>query len=254
MARVGFETDEAQLVLITRTRQLSKQRELVMELRHRLPFVQSIMQNVNLSKTSLIFGDETIKLWGKETIDERLGLLQFSLSPRAFFQLNPEQTVKLYDAVQQAAKLTGKEIVVDAYCGVGTIGLWLASQAKEVHGMDSIKEAIEDARRNAERSDISNATFHVGEAEKLLPEWVKKGLKPDVIVVDPPRTGLHDRLLQALLDAKPKKLVYVSCNPATLAKDCKVLIKGGYKVKSVQPLDMFPHTAHVESVTLLARI
>jgi 23S rRNA (uracil1939-C5)-methyltransferase len=249
--RIGFETGEVQLTLVTLTEDLPQKDPLVEHIRKRLPYVTSIMQNINPARTSLIFGDKTKLLWGKEKIEERLGNVRFSLSPRAFFQLNPEQTVKLYDEVKRAAGLTGKEVVVDAYCGVGTIGLWLAPYAKEVHGIDIIPEAIQDANENAKRSGIANAHFTVGAAEKILVQWVKQGFRPDVVVVDPPRTGCDHALLKALLQSKPKKIVYVSCNPSTLAKDCNILLQG-YTIESVQPVDMFPQTAHVECVVLLS--
>ncbi|MCL6587703.1 MAG: 23S rRNA (uracil(1939)-C(5))-methyltransferase RlmD, partial [Anoxybacillus sp.] len=201
-------------------------------------------------KTSLIFGDETIVLAGEPYIQEVLGDLSFELSARAFFQLNPIQTVKLYDEVKKAAALTGQERIVDAYCGVGTIGLWLAREAKEVRGMDTIPEAIDDARQNAERHGFTNVTYAVGKAETLLPNWVKEGWKPDVIVVDPPRTGCDHALLKTILQVKPKTVVYVSCNPSSLARDIDTLAKQ-YRVEYIQPFDFFPHTAHVESVAKL---
>ena len=177
-----------------------------------------------------------------------------SLSARAFFQLNPTQTVKLYNVVKEAAELTGKEKLVDAYCGVGTIGLWLAQDAAEVRGMDIIPAAIDDARENAKKHGFKHATYEVGKAEELMPRWKKEGWKPDVVIVDPPRTGCDERLLQTIIEVKPKRMVYVSCNPSTLAKDVDRLTKKGYKVKSVQPIDMFPWTAQVESVTELVRV
>lgn len=252
VARVGFQTEDAQLTLVTMTEDIPKVKELILELRHRMPFVRSIMQNINEKKTSLIFGDKTKVLWGDATIDEKLGEVKFSLSPRAFFQLNPEQTVKLYTAVKEAAGLTGTELLVDAYCGVGTIGLWLAPEAGEVRGIEIIPEAVEDAMHNAQQSGIINAKFYAGKAEQLLPQWVKQGLKPDVVVVDPPRTGCDEQLLNTLIAVKPKKIVYVSCNPSTLAKDCDRLGKE-YRIEWIQPVDMFPQTSHVESVTLMVK-
>lgn len=252
VARVGFQTEDAQLTLVTMTEDIPKVKELILELRHRMPFVRSIMQNINEKKTSLIFGDKTKVLWGDATIDEKLGEVKFSLSPRAFFQLNPEQTVKLYTAVKEAAGLTGTELLVDAYCGVGTIGLWLAPEAGEVRGIEIIPEAVEDAMHNAQQSGITNAKFYAGKAEQLLPQWVKQGLKPDVVVVDPPRTGCDEQLLNTLIAVKPKKIVYVSCNPSTLAKDCDRLGKE-YRIEWIQPVDMFPQTSHVESVTLMVK-
>jgi 23S rRNA (uracil-5-)-methyltransferase RumA len=250
VTRVGVETGEVQLVLITSKHELPRKDLLIEEIKKRLPEVKSIVQNINGNKTSLIFGDETKKLHGKEVIQENLGDLQFELSARAFFQLNPHQTVKLYEEVKKAAALTGKEKLVDAYCGVGTIGLWLAKGASELRGMDTIAESIEDAKKNAKNHGISNAVYVTGKAEQWLPKWVKEGWKPDVIVVDPPRTGCDDQLLQTILKVKPKKVVYVSCNPSTLAKDVSVLVKA-YNVSYIQPVDMFPHTAHVENVALL---
>jgi 23S rRNA (uracil-5-)-methyltransferase RumA len=176
-----------------------------------------------------------------------------SLSPRAFFQLNPEQTVKLYNAVREAAGLTGQELVVDAYCGTGTIGLWLAPDAKEVRGIEAIEEAVRDARQNAKQSGLPNTQFYLGRAERLLPQWVREGLRPDVVVVDPPRTGCEQPLLSAIAEAKPPRLVYVSCNPATLAKNCRFLLDAGYRIEWIQPVDMFPQTSHIENVALIVR-
>ncbi|WP_025028810.1 23S rRNA (uracil(1939)-C(5))-methyltransferase RlmD [Caldalkalibacillus mannanilyticus] len=252
VTRVGFETGELQLVLVTNTPDIPRVQELIMEIRYQLPEVKSIVQNINSAKTSTIFGDETKLLWGEERIEEKLGDLSFSLSPRAFFQLNPKQTIKLYNKVKEYAGLTGQEIVVDAYCGVGTIGLWLAKEAKEIRGMDIIPEAIIDARENARRSGISNAIYEVGRAETWMPKWVKEGFAPDVVIVDPPRTGCDQLLLQTLAEVKPKKIIYVSCNPSTLAKDCKQLFNSGFQLKEIQPVDMFPHTSHVECCSLLA--
>ncbi|WP_025852783.1 23S rRNA (uracil(1939)-C(5))-methyltransferase RlmD, partial [Paenibacillus ehimensis] len=225
----------------------------VRRIRDELPQVTTIAQNLNREASPLIFGAKTTVLWGKERLDETLGDVRFSLSPRAFFQLNPEQTVKLYDAVREAAALTGEELVVDAYCGTGTIGLWLAPHAREVRGIELIPEAVDDARDNARASGAANARFFVGRAEQLLPEWVQRGIRPDVVVVDPPRTGCERPLLLALAEAKPARLVYVSCNPSTLAKDCQVLLGQGYRLDWIQPVDMFPQTAHVECVVRIYR-
>ncbi|PEQ84674.1 23S rRNA (uracil(1939)-C(5))-methyltransferase RlmD [Bacillus sp. AFS006103] len=248
VTRVGIQTGELQIVLITTQKELPKVDIIIQEIQKRLPNVKSIVQNINGQKTSLIFGEETLPLAGEDFIQETLGDLQFELSARTFFQLNPVQTVKLYNEVKKAAALTGQEKVLDAYCGVGTIGLWLADQAGEVRGMDVITESIEDAKKNAKRHGLTNTKYVPGKAEEVLPKWVKKGWKPDVIVVDPPRTGLEGQLIQTILQAEPKKLIYISCNPSTLAKDIQVL-SAKYEVKYIQPVDMFPHTAHVECVS-----
>lgn len=250
VARVGIQTGELQIVLITAKKELPKKELIIEEIKKRLPDVKSVMQNINGQKTSLIFGEETVNLEGNEFIQETLGDLSFELSARTFFQLNPEQTVKLYNEVKEAAQLTGSEKVVDAYCGVGTIGLWVADKAAEIRGMDVIPESIEDAKKNAARHGIKHAKFETGKAEVILPKWAKEGWKPDVVIVDPPRTGLDQQLLSTILKIKPQKLVYVSCNPSTLAKDIDVLAKK-YKVDYIQPIDMFPHTSNVECCSLL---
>lgn len=254
VARVGYETGKVQLTIITAEEKLPDAKRLIAAIREKLPMVTTIAHNVNKSNTPLIFGDKTTLLWGEDRLGETLGDIQFSLSPRAFFQLNPEQTVKLYNAVKEAADLQGDELLVDGYCGTGTIGLWLAPYAREIRGIEIIEEAVEDARENARNSGINNAKFYAGRAEELLPQWVAQGIRPDVIVVDPPRTGCELPLLRAIAAAKPKRLVYVSCNPSTLAKDCKVLLDQGYRLESVQPVDMFPQTAHVECVVGIQRI
>ncbi|GKW47538.1 23S rRNA (uracil(1939)-C(5))-methyltransferase RlmD [Planococcus sp. NCCP-2050] len=249
VVRTGVETGEIQIVLIT-TRAKIPQKEFLVELLKNLdPKIVSIVQNVNKEKTSLIFGEETFTLYGKDTIHEKLGELSFDLSARAFFQLNPTQTVTLYNEIKRAADLTGTESVVDAYCGVGTIGMWLADRAKEVRGMDLIHESVVDAKANAKKLGYT-AKYVTGSAEKWLEIWRTDGYTPDVLTVDPPRTGLGDSLIQTILKVKPKRFVYTSCNPSTLAKDLQQLTKI-YKIEYIQPVDMFPQTAQVESVTKL---
>ncbi|RDI42207.1 23S rRNA (uracil(1939)-C(5))-methyltransferase RlmD [Falsibacillus pallidus] len=250
VTRVGIKTGQVQVVLVTAVDELKRKDLLVAEIKKRLPEVASVMQNVNPKKTSIIFGDKTVHLSGKEIIEEHLEEFSYELSARAFFQLNPVQTVKLYNEVKNAAALTGKENVIDAYCGVGTIGLWVADGAKELRGMDIIPESIEDAKKNAKKHGVENALYVSGKAEQVVPKWQKQGFKPDVIIVDPPRTGCDQALLDTMLKSKPKKIVYVSCNPSTLAKDLQILSKQ-YNIKYIQPVDMFPQTAHVEAVTLL---
>ena len=251
ITRVGVETGEVQVVLITSGKEIPRKDALIAEITKKLPEVKSIIQNINGNKTSLIFGEKSYKMHGNEVIQETLGDLAFELSARAFFQLNPLQTVKLYDEVKKVAELTGKEKLVDAYCGVGTIGLWLAKEVAELRGMDTIPDAINDAKKNAKKHGINNAIYVTGKAEEWLPKWVKEGWRPDIVVVDPPRTGCDQVLLETILKVKPKKLIYVSCNPSTLAKDVAVLSKL-YKVNTIQPVDMFPHTAHVEAVAQLS--
>jgi 23S rRNA (uracil-5-)-methyltransferase RumA len=250
VVRTGMKTGQIQVTLVTTQKKMPHKEELVQKIRAIDPNIVSISQNINAEDTSLIFGETTFNLHGKETIHEKLGELAFDLSARAFFQLNPEQTEHLYNEIEKAAGLTGIETVVDAYCGVGTIGLWLAKNAKEIRGMDIIEESIKDAKRNAKRNGFKNATYVQGTAKQWLQKWKNEGFVPDVLTVDPPRAGLDDELLKTILDIKPKRFVYTSCNPSTLAKDLEALTKV-YHVNYIQPLDMFPQTAHVEAVTLL---
>lgn len=250
VVRTGIQTEETQVCLVTTKKEIPRKQELIEGIKQIDPSIVSITQNINRAKTSLIFGDETFVLDGKETIHEKLGELAFDLSSRAFFQLNPTQTVVLYDEIKKAAELSGKETVVDAYCGVGTIGLWLAKEAQEVRGMDVIPESIEDAKKNAKKHGFSHAKFYTGTAEDWLNKWAKEGFIPDVVTVDPPRTGLAASFIKTVLKIKPKRFVYTSCNPSTFARDLKELTRS-YRVDYIQPVDMFPQTARVEVVAKL---
>lgn len=252
MVRVGIKTKEVQVVFITQSAKFPQKRALIDEINQLLPEVVSIMQNVQNKRTSIVMGDETNHVWGKESIEEKINEVTFDLSPRAFFQLNPEQTEVLYNQAIKALDVKANETVVDAYCGVGTIGLSIAKQAKEVRGMDIISAAIEDAKMNAERLGVTNTHYEVGTAEELLPKWLQSGFKPDAIIVDPPRTGLDPKLLKAILKQPPKKMVYISCNVSTLAKDLVDLAKV-FDVKYLQSVDMFPQTARCEVVVKLTR-
>ncbi|WP_302470523.1 23S rRNA (uracil(1939)-C(5))-methyltransferase RlmD [Vagococcus proximus] len=250
MVRVGIATGEVQVVFVTNSPKLPKKQALISDIQEELPEVVSIMQNIQSKKTSLVMGDETVHLWGKESIEEHLEDLVFDLSPRAFFQLNPEQTAVLYEEARKALNAKETDTIVDAYCGVGTIGLSLAKHVKEVRGMDTIPAAIDDANRNAKRLGITNSHYEVGTAEELLPKWLADGFKPNGIVVDPPRTGLDDNLIKALIDYPTETLVYVSCNPSTLARDL-VQLSHAYHVDYLQSVDMFPQTARAEVVVKL---
>ncbi|MFS1516416.1 23S rRNA (uracil(1939)-C(5))-methyltransferase RlmD [Bacillus sp. SCS-151] len=249
MARYGQVTKEAMIVLITKTADIPQRKKIIKEIVESIPNVKSIVQNVNTKRTNVIFGDDTSVLWGNEYIYDYIGNIKFAISARSFFQVNPEQTKVLYNKALEYAELTGEETVIDAYCGIGTISLFLAQKAKQVYGVEIVPEAIEDANRNAQLNNISNAEFAVGKAEEVIPAWYEQGIHADVMVVDPPRKGCDEELLKTIIDMKPKRVVYVSCNPATLARDLRVLEAGGYETKEVQPVDMFPHTGHIECVS-----
>ncbi|WP_170006371.1 23S rRNA (uracil(1939)-C(5))-methyltransferase RlmD [Bacillus fonticola] len=251
MVRTGANTDEIMLVLITRTKDLPHRKAILEEVVEAFPNVKSIVQSINLKRTNKVIGDETRVLWGRDVIYDTIGGVKFAISAQSFYQVNPEQTEVLYGKALEYAGLTGDETVIDAYCGIGTISLFLAQKAKHVYGVEIVPQAIEDAMRNAELNGIRNVKFEAGAAEDVIPRWVEEGVEVDVLVVDPPRKGCDASLLETILEMKPKKVVYVSCNPATLARDLRVLADGGYGVGDVQPVDMFPQTGHVECVALI---
>ncbi|GLB61084.1 23S rRNA (uracil(1939)-C(5))-methyltransferase RlmD [Cytobacillus sp. NCCP-133] len=248
MARYGLVTGEVMIVMVTRSNELPHKQKIVEEIVASIQGVKSVVHNVNSKKTNVIMGDVTRVLWGEEVIYDYIGDIQFAISARSFYQVNPEQTRVLYEKALEYADLSGDEKVIDAYCGIGTISLFLAQKAKEVFGVEIVPEAIEDAKRNAALNGIMNAEFAVGKAEEVIPEWYKKGNNADVLIVDPPRKGCDEALLQTILSMKPAKVVYVSCNPGTLARDLRILEDGGYKTVEVQPVDMFPQTMHCEAV------
>lgn len=254
VVRRGYHTGEMMVVLITRTPKLFPISKIVPDILEAIPEVVSIVQNVNPKRTNVIFGDETILLHGSEKITDTIFDLKFEISARSFYQVNPQQTEVMYQKVKEYAALTGNEIVVDAYCGIGTIGLTLAQDAKQVYGIEVIEEAVKDAENNAKLNNIENATFTAGLAEELLPKLVENGLQPDVVVVDPPRKGLDGQLVNTLIETQPERIVYVSCNPATLARDIALLTEGGYEAKEIQPVDNFPQTTHIETVALLSKL
>lgn len=253
MARYGIVSGEVMVVLVTRTNELPNKNKMIEEIVAGIPGVKSIVQNINLKKTNVILGEQTKVLWGEEVIYDFIGDIKFAISARSFYQVNPEQTKVLYEKALEYADLNGNETVIDAYCGIGTISLFLAQKAGKVYGVEIVPEAIEDAQRNAALNGITNVEFAVGEAETVIPNWYEEGVQADVLVVDPPRKGCDEKLLQTILSMKPKKVVYVSCNPATLARDLRILEEGGYKTVEVQPVDMFPQTTHVECCSLLVR-
>jgi 23S rRNA (uracil1939-C5)-methyltransferase len=253
MARFGRKTDELMIVLITRTEKLPHREEIVGKIVAALPNVKSIVHNVNPKRTNVILGEKTQVLWGQDVIYDYIGNVKFAISPRSFYQVNPVQTKVLYDKALAYAGLTGEEIVFDAYCGIGTISLFLAQQAKKVYGVEVVPDAINDAKKNADLNGNTNVEFSVGEAEVVIPNWAEEGIHADVIVVDPPRKGCDAALLKTIIEMKPKRVVYVSCNPATLARDLGILEADDYQTVEVQPVDMFPMTMHVECCVLLVK-
>jgi 23S rRNA (uracil1939-C5)-methyltransferase len=253
LTRVGFTTGEIMVCLVINGTKLPHQEEFI-EFLTRIPHMTSISLNLNQEKTNVILGNKVITLWGQPYITDYIGKIKYQISPLSFYQVNPVQTKKLYEIALEYADLHGDEVVWDLYCGIGTISLFLAGKAKQVYGVEIIPEAIADAKRNAEINFIQNAEFFVGAAEDILPEKYKEeNIYADVIVVDPPRKGCDESLLDTIVQMAPKKVVYVSCDPATLARDLKYLCGRGYQVKRVQAVDQFGHSVHVETVVLLSR-
>ncbi|MGA4519157.1 23S rRNA (uracil(1939)-C(5))-methyltransferase RlmD [Solibacillus silvestris] len=251
VVRKGRATGEVMVVLVTKSKKFPQASAVIEKIRALIPNVTSIVQNVNGEKTNVIFGNDTFTLWGKDTIEDTIGNVRFEISARSFYQVNPVQTEVLYKQALDYAQLTGNERVIDAYCGIGSISLFLAQKAGHVMGVEIVEQAIEDAKRNAALNGFTNTYFEAGPAEEVIPRWYKEGKEADVLVVDPPRKGCDEALLNTIIEQKPKRVVYVSCNPATLARDLRILEDGGYKTQEVQPVDMFPHTTHCEAVAWL---
>ncbi|MDK0796454.1 23S rRNA (uracil(1939)-C(5))-methyltransferase RlmD [Clostridium perfringens] len=253
MIRRGFTTNEVMIVLVTNGEKLPHKEEFVDLMVKNIPGIKSVIQNINSKKTNVILGLESKTLWGEDTISDYIGDFRFNISPLSFFQVNPIQTEVLYGKALEYANLTGNEEVFDAYCGTGTITLFLSQKAKKVYGVEIIPQAIDNAWINAKENKVENVEFFVGESEVVIPDLINKGVKADVVVVDPPRKGCDKKLLDAITNIDAKKIVYVSCDPSTLGRDLQVLEENGYKTLEVQPVDMFPNTAHIENVALLIK-
>ena len=253
MVRKGYNTGEIMVVIVTSSNILPHKEELLALLTKNIKGIKSIIQNINSKATNVVLGDKSITLWGEDTIKDYIGQFHFNISPLSFFQVNSTQTEVLYKKALEFAALTGEEVVFDAYCGTGTISLFLSKKAKKVYGVEIVTQAIDNANINARENAVTNTEFIVGEAEKVIPAMVQQNIYADVIVVDPPRKGCGKELLDAIGIMKPKTVVYVSCDPSTLARDLCILGEKGYKVEKVQPVDMFPFTSHVETVVRLHR-
>lgn len=254
MVRRGHYSKEVMVVLVTRTNKLPNKEAIVTEIMAACPDVVSLQQNINSKQTNVILGDKTRVLAGQEYITDQLNGLKFEISAKSFYQVNPTQTEKLYQEAIKRAGLTGNETVIDAYCGIGTISLSMAKHAKKVYGVEIVEAAIADAKKNAALNNLDNLEFEVGNAEDWMATWQEQGIKPDVIMVDPPRKGLTQSLIESATKMQPQKIVYVSCNPATLVRDLQSFMELGYDVtQPILPVDQFPQTAHVETVTVLER-
>ena len=228
--------------------------ELIKMLRAVSDKISGIILNVNKKQTNLVLGNKNIVLWGKNTLLATISGVNYEVSPESFFQVNSKQTEKLYSVALDFADIKDSDTVLDIYCGIGTITLSASKSAKKVIGIEVVEKAIENARQNAKMNGISNADFYCGEAEKLVPKLINDGISPDIVILDPPRKGSDEATLSAIAKAMPKRIVYVSCNPATLARDAKFLQTFGYEIRKVTAVDMFPHTAHIETVSVFKNI
>jgi len=254
LIRVGATTGQVLVCVVINGKFLPNSEELVKSLLD-VEGIESIMININKEKTNVILGKKVKLLWGKPYIEDYIGSIKYQISPLSFFQVNPKQTEKLYNKAMEYADLSGDETVWDLYCGIGTISLFLAQKAKKVYGVEIVPEAIDDARTNATINNISNAEFFVGKAEEVLPAYYEEHKEEyaDVIIVDPPRKGCDEELLKTIVLMAPSKVVYISCDSATLARDLKYMCENGYKVVKLQPVDQFGHSVHVETVVLLSK-
>ena len=251
IVRIGIRTNEAMVTLVVNKLDIPFEKNLVNFVVKKFPQVKTIAKNLNNKNTNVILGDKTEIIFGDGYIYDYIGDFKFKISPKSFYQVNPVQTQKLYEKAVEYADLTGTETIFDLYCGIGTIGIFASKKVKKIYGIEVISQAIEDARENAKINDIENAEFFVGNVEEVLPELIeKKQLNADVVFIDPPRKGCDKVALDTILKIEPQKIIYISCNPATLARDLK-LLEEKYEVKEVTPVDMFCFTSHVECVALL---
>ena len=253
VTKIGIKTNEIMCIIVINGDKIPKENELVKEILSNFPNVKTIVKNINTKNTNVIMGKENINLYGDGYIEDILGEYRFKISPLSFYQVNPIQAEKLYNIGVQAAKISKDDVVFDLYCGIGTISLFMSKYAKKVYGIEIVEEAVKDARENALKSNVENTEFIAGDVEEVLEELInEKNIIPDIVMVDPPRKGLDNKSIDNIIKICPKKLVYISCNPATLVRDLSKL-EDVYEIQSIKPVDMFPFTSHVECVALMGR-
>lgn len=253
LIKTTFRSGETMVVLVTASREFPKKRSFINALVKNCPYITTVIQNVNSKFTSMVLGDTGEVLFGGGKITEELCGMKFRISPKAFYQINPVQTEILYGKALEFADFNGTEEIIDAYCGTGTIGLIASSKVKSVIGVEINKDAVKDAKENARLNNVQNIEFYSADAGKFMTELSKEGRKIDTVIMDPARAGADIPFLSSLIRLSPQKVVYVSCNPETLARDLRYITKNGYKVRKIQPVDMFPHTEHIETVVLLTK-
>ena len=251
--KIGFKTNEIMCILVVNGVDIPNEAQIIEQIVNRFPNVKTIVKNINTKNTNVILGQKNINIYGDGTISDKLENLVFKISPLSFYQVNPVQTEKLYSIGVEAAKITNDDVVFDLYCGIGTISLFMAQYAKKVYGVEIIEQAVEMAKENAKINGIDNVDFFAGDVEYVLDDLInRKKIIPDVVMIDPPRKGLDKKSIQNLLSVAPKRLVYISCNPATLVRDL-ASFEDKYEIKSITPVDMFPFTSSIESVAVLLK-
>lgn len=249
--KIGFKTNEIMCILVINGKDIPNEVQIIRTIINEFPNVKTIVKNINTKNTNVILGKKNINIYGDGTISDKLGNLVFKISPLSFYQVNPVQTEKLYSIGVEAAKITNDDVVFDLYCGIGTISLFMAQYAKKVYGVEIVEQAVEMAKENAKINGIDNVDFLAGDVEHVLDDLINgKKIVPDVVMIDPPRKGLDKKSIQNLLSVAPKRLVYISCNPATLVRDL-ASFEDKYEIKSITPVDMFPFTSSIESVAVL---
>ena len=252
LVKTAFKSGETMVVLVTATKEFPKKRSFINALVKNCPYITTVVQNVNSKFTAMVLGDKSEVLYGDGKITELLCGMKFRISPKAFYQINPVQTEILYGKALEFADFNGTEEIIDAYCGTGTIGLIASGEVKSVIGVEINKDAVKDAKENAALNNVKNISFFAADAGKFMTELAENGKKIDAVIMDPARAGADMTFLSSLVKLSPQKVIYVSCNPETLARDLHFLTKNGYKVRKIQPVDMFPHTEHIETVVLLS--
>ncbi len=251
--KIAFKTNEIMCILVLNGKKIQNEAKIIEQIVNKFPNVKTIVKNINTKNTNVILGRENINIYGDGIISDKLGNLVFKISPLSFYQVNPVQTEKLYNIGVDAAKITKNDVVFDLYCGIGTISLFMAKYAKKVYGVEIVDQAVEMAKENAKINGIENVDFLAGDVEQVLDDLInRKKINPDVVMIDPPRKGIDKKSIQNLLSIKPKKIVYISCNPATLVRDLS-FFEDKYDIKSITPVDMFPFTSSIESVTVLQK-
>lgn len=254
IVRKGHYSLEMMIILVTNGQEFDQQEKVVSDIIKQLPHVVSVIQNINEQQTNVIMGKTNHVLYGKDRYQDQLLGKAFNISAHSFFQVNTKQTEVLYSKALEYARIHPEDVVIDAYCGIGTISIIAANQAKTVYGVELVSDAIKMAKVNGKLNNVDNVIFETGKAEDVIEVWIEQEINPDVLIVDPPRKGLANSFIESSIKLNPKRIVYISCNPMTLAKDVKAYVDQGYIVEAIQPVDMFPHTTHVETVVLLSRV